>query len=258
MASGPRDPYRILGVPRGASQEELARAYREKARRLHPDGGSADADAGRFGELAEAYAAATDAARRGDPDRPAARPGGSGVRVPVRRVVRPRRGPDLRASAAVPLVTALLGGEVDVELPDGGPRRVRLPPGVEDGDVVRVPGLGRTGSDGGGPGDLLVAVTVEPDPRFGRHGADVTTTVAVRWPDAVLGAQVPVQAPTGPLRLALPAGTASGTVLRVAGHGVPERGDLLVTVVVDVPSDLTAQERALVVQLAQALRPPGA
>lgn len=253
------DPYRVLGVPPTATAEQLTRAYRELARRLHPDGGSDAADADRFGELAEAYAAVSDPARRAEHDRRAHERRGpaasTAVRVPVRRVVRRRRGADLRVPVHVPLALAVLGGPVEVDLPGRGRQRVRLPAGADDGDVVRVPGCGRDGSDGGPPGDLLVCVAVEPDSRFTRAGDDVATTVRVRWPDAVLGAELQIQALDRRVPVRLPPGTASGIVLRVGGHGVPGRGDLLVTVEVEVPGELDDDERAAVQQLAAVLRP---
>ena len=123
---------------------------------------------------------------------------------------------------------------------------VRIPAGVADGQKVRLAGRGTPGERGGPAGDLLVVVTVPPHPVFGRRGDHLTITVPVTYPEAVLGAQVPVPTPAGPVTLKVPAGTTSGRTFRVRGKGVPRKagsGDLLVTVEVAVPATLSAEAR---------------
>ncbi|MFP5375986.1 MAG: DnaJ C-terminal domain-containing protein, partial [Acidimicrobiia bacterium] len=136
--------------------------------------------------------------------------------------------------------------------------RVRIPAGVQDGQVVRLPGRGEAGRHGGPPGDLFVTVRVGDHPVFGRSGRDLTVSVPVTYPEAALGAEVKV--PTldgGPVTVRIPPGTPSGRTLRVRGHGVPgpggRRGDLLVTVEVAVPRHLSAGERQAVEALATAM-----
>jgi curved DNA-binding protein len=258
------DPYEVLGVARTASPADVVRAYRRRARSLHPDTAAEGGDPVAFSALADAYAVLGDADRRADHDRaeqgrasPAGRRPGRGVPVPVRRVARPRPGADVAARLRVPFPLSVTGGVVEVLLEQGAVR-VRRPAGVEDGSPVRVPGLGGPGTDGGPPGDLVLAVEVTGDPRFGRAGRDVTTTLTVRWPDAVLGAELPVDAPTGPATVHVPPGTCAGAVLRVSGRGVQvpgAPGDLVVTVAVDVPTVLSDDERAAVTALSHVLRP---
>lgn len=125
---------------------------------------------------------------------------------------------------------------------------VRIPAGVRDGAVIRVPGRGGPGYGGGQAGDVLVTVHVAPHPVFGRRGDHVTVDVPVSWREAVLGTKISVPTPHGESRtIKIPAGTRSGRTLRVRGQGAPRkgggRGDLLVTVVIDVPSDLTRDEK---------------
>ncbi len=119
---------------------------------------------------------------------------------------------------------------------------VRVPPGVEEGQRIRVAGRGGPGERGGPPGDLLVLVHVTPHRHFARKGSSVTLTVPVTFPEAALGAEVRVPTPDGsPVTLRLPPGTTSGRTFRVKGRGVPGksgRGDLLVTVQVAVPARL--------------------
>lgn len=133
--------------------------------------------------------------------------------------------------------------------------RVRVPAGVDDGQRIRLPGRGDPGQEGGPPGDLFVTVRVEPHEVFGRDGADLTVRVPVRYPDAVLGAEVEVPTLDGPpVTVRIPPGTPSGRVLRLRGRGVPRRsggrGDLLVTVEVAVPLRVGVEERRAVEELA--------
>ena len=119
---------------------------------------------------------------------------------------------------------------------------VRIPAGVDDGQTIRLKGKGSPGSP---PGDLLVKVTVTPHPVFGRKGPHLTITVPVTYSEAALGANVPVPTPDGPVTLRIPAGTTSGRTFRVKGQGVAAKnGDLLVTVEVAVPKEMSAEERA--------------
>jgi molecular chaperone DnaJ len=133
---------------------------------------------------------------------------------------------------------------------DHKPRRikVRIPPGVTDGQRVRFKQRGGAGRDGGPPGDLYVTVQVAPDSRFGRNGNDLTTTLLVSFPDAALGATVTAPTMDGTVSLRLPAGTRSGRTFRVKGKGV-RAGDLLVTVEVAVPTTLTDRQRELIEEL---------
>lgn len=130
--------------------------------------------------------------------------------------------------------------------------RVRVPAGIGDGARVRVRGRGAA-VPGGEPGDLYVAVAVEPHPLFGRRRDDLTITVPVSFAEAALGTEVEVPTLEGPVRLRVPAGTQPGTTLRVRGRGIKRArggGDLLVTVRVDVPRKLSVEQRALIEELA--------
>ena len=134
--------------------------------------------------------------------------------------------------------------------------KVRLPAGVADGQRIRLKGRGGPGRNGGPPGDLFVTARVGPHRLFGRRDDDLTLTVPVTFPEAALGADVRV--PTldgGSVRLRIPAGTRSGRTLRVKGKGVTGRkktGDLLVTVEVAVPQNMSDDERKAVEALAAA------
>jgi molecular chaperone DnaJ len=132
--------------------------------------------------------------------------------------------------------------------------KVRIPPGVQDGNTLRIPGKGGPGRNGGPNGDLLVKVHVEPSRTFGRKGNDLTLTVPITYPEAVLGTKLEVPTLNGGVKLRVPAGTPSGKTFRVRGKGVtPDRGktgDLLVTVQVAVPSKVSKEEKKLLEDLA--------
>jgi molecular chaperone DnaJ len=124
---------------------------------------------------------------------------------------------------------------------------VRIPPGVADGQKIRLAGRGEPGNRGGQTGDLYVLIKVKDDPLFGRSGDDLTMTAPITYPEAVNGVDLRVPTLDGGVTVRVPPGTPGGRTLRVRGKGVPRRngtpGDLLVTVDVVVPKDLSAKAR---------------
>jgi len=133
---------------------------------------------------------------------------------------------------------------------------VEIPPGIEDGQRVRLSGRGHAGSRGAPPGDLYLLVSVEPDPRFERHGEDLVTRVDVPFTDAALGTTLTVPTISGEEQLELKAGSQPGTVLRLRGRGLPElrgrgHGDIHVVVNVLVPSRLSDEQRELLRRFAE-------
>jgi molecular chaperone DnaJ len=134
---------------------------------------------------------------------------------------------------------------------------VRVPAGVKDGQRIRLKGKGGKGENGGPNGDLFLVVHVEPHRLFGRKGDHLTITVPVAFDEAALGAQIQVPTLDGPpVRLKVPAGTPNGRTFRAGGKGAITkaggRGDLLVTVEVAVPAELTDEERLAVEALRDA------
>jgi molecular chaperone DnaJ len=139
--------------------------------------------------------------------------------------------------------------------------KVRIPAGVEDGQRIRVKGRGAAGRGNGPSGDLYVVVRVDRHGLFGRRGRNLTLTVPVSYPEATLGTTIKVPTLGEPVTLKVPAGTPSGRTFRVKGRGVPAgrksaTGDLLVTVEVIVPEQLSDEQRAAVEALAQVVEPP--
>jgi len=137
---------------------------------------------------------------------------------------------------------------------------VKVPAGVRDGARIKLAGKGESGAAGGQPGDLYVRVQVRAHERFGRKGNDLTVDVPVTFPEAALGAHVQVPTLHEPVTLKVPSGTPSGKTFRVRGKGAPKKGgghgDLLATVVVDVPRKLSKEQKKLVEQLGEATEVP--
>jgi molecular chaperone DnaJ len=132
---------------------------------------------------------------------------------------------------------------------------VDVPAGVSDGLELHVAGAGNAGRAGGGPGDLYLSISVEPSRVFERRGHDLFATLDVSVAQAALGVELEVETVDGPERVKVPAGTESGSVLRLKDHGVPNlgrrgRGDLFLTVHVETPRNLSRKERALLEDLA--------
>jgi molecular chaperone DnaJ len=145
----------------------------------------------------------------------------------------------------------------------GGTRRtrdlkVKIPGGIEDGARIRLAGRGEAGPPGGRPGDLYVVARVAPHRFFGRQGSHLTLRLPVTYTEAALGAHVEVPTLNGSVKLKVPSGTASGRTFRVRGKGAPRpgggRGDLLVTVEVQVPTKVSREERDLLKRLQEAHR----
>lgn len=155
---------------------------------------------------------------------------GGGARA---RRAGPRKGADRSFSLNVSFLDAVNGATSRVNLPDGATLDVRIPPGMEDGKVLRLRGKGMPGVQGGPAGDALITVTVLPDATFTREGSDLRETLPVDLKTAVLGGPIMVPTPTGTVKMNVPAGSDTGTVLRLRGkgvqaHGTKEAGNLYV------------------------------
>jgi DnaJ-class molecular chaperone len=268
------DYYQILGVERGASRDEIRKAYRKLARKHHPDVNPGDKKAeDRFKKIATAYEVLSDDKRRTaydefgeeslqggfDPDKAReyarwqrgreqqqrASPFEGG---PVEfdfaelfgggRRRGPRRGQDLHATVAMELRDAIQGAEVSLEIPGQGAVRVRIPPGADTGSTIRIPGKGAPGAGGGPPGDLVIETEVRPHPHLRREGLDLHLTLPVTLDEAYNGASVDVPTFEGTVVLKIPPRAQNGAKLRLRGKGVARkevRGDLIVELDVRMP-----------------------
>lgn len=181
------------------------------------------------------------------------------------RQPRPRAGVDLEADLTLSFGDAVSGVTKDVLLSSdtlGGSDevKVRIPAGVDDGQRIRLRGKGGPGSAGGPRGDLHVTVHVSPDRLFGRKGANLTVKVPIAYAEAVLGADISVPTFDGePVTVRIPPGTTSGKTFRVRGRGVEtskKTGDLLVTVDIAVPTEVSDAEREAIEALAEVTDSP--
>lgn len=147
------------------------------------------------------------------------------------------RGRDIRLAIDVDFVDAIRGARRRVQVSDGRTLDVAIPPGVTDGQVLRLKSQGGPGVQGGQPGDALVELKIKPHPLFRREGDDVHMDLQISITEAVEGAKVQAPTVSGPVTLTIPEGANTGKVLRLKGRGVGERGDQFVRLLVMLPEN---------------------
>ena len=271
-----QDPYEILGVARDAAPDAIRKAYLKLAKKLHPDLNPGDKKSeSRFKEVAAANDLLSDAEKRrrfdsgeidasgaekpqqryyrdyasqaGDENPYESRSGYADfadtddiLAEIFRRQRRQARGQDLHYTLAVEFLDAVNGATKRINLPEGGSLDVAIPPGIQQGQTLRLRGKGAPSPGEGETGDALVEVSINPHPFFTRHGDNIHIDLPVTFAEAVLGAEVKTPTPTGPVMLKAPKGSNTGTVLRLKGKGVARpggRGDLLVKLKIMAPSE---------------------
>jgi curved DNA-binding protein len=165
------------------------------------------------------------------------------------------RGGDQEAELELSLEEAARGGHRKISLGDGRDYEVNVPAGVRDGQRIRLAGEGGRGAAGGSPGDLFLRVRLKPHPRFRAQGHDLYVELPVAPWEAALGATVEVPTLEGRTRVKVPPGSSSGRRLRLKDEGMPGprggRGDLYATVKIEVPKELSKEERQLFERLAE-------
>ncbi|MCL1828771.1 MAG: molecular chaperone DnaJ [Oscillospiraceae bacterium] len=130
---------------------------------------------------------------------------------------------------------------------------VNIPAGIDNGQTISLRGQGNTGSRGGGPGDLLITVSVKSHPQFKRDGTAVLFSMPISFTQAALGAELEVPTLDGNVKYTLPEGTQTGSVFRLKGKGIPSlrgggRGDQFITVNIEIPKTLTARQKELLLE----------
>ena len=168
----------------------------------------------------------------------------------------PQKGEDLHASTRITLKQSLGGVNIKLAV-SGKPMTVKVPKGIKDGQSVRLRGKGKASINGGSAGDLIVTIHVEEDPVYSREGNDLRMTLPVTFAEATLGANVELPLIDGStVTVKVPAGSDSGRTLRLKGRGVATKkgtGDLLATIGVVVPKDLTPEQLDSIKSLADSL-----
>ncbi|ADK82295.1 molecular chaperone DnaJ [Sediminispirochaeta smaragdinae] len=356
-----RDYYEVLGVPKGASKDEIKKAYRKLAIKYHPDKNPGDKNAeDSFKEATEAYEVLGDEKKRqaydqfgfagvegmnggggghdystvfhdfedifGDfGDIFSSFFGGGGSRSQGGRKRRSNRGPDLRYNLEVSFKDAVYGTKVEIAYTRnvscstcggsgtasgsgkkvcptcGGSGQVRrssgffsiaspcptcggegyiienpctachgsgllrkqqkikvtIPPGIESGKRINIPGQGDNAAGGGPAGDLYVFITVKPHDYFERDGNDLYCAIPISFTQAALGSEIQVSTlEDKKLKLKIPAGTQNGKILRIKNEGVPylhnnaKKGDLYIKIMIEVPKKLSLRSKQLLKELA--------
>lgn len=168
----------------------------------------------------------------------------------------PQKGEDLHASTRIALKQSLSGVNIKLAV-SGKPMTVKVPKGIKDGQSVRLRGKGKASINGGSAGDLIVTIHVEEDPVYSREGNDLRMTLPVTFAEATLGANVELPLIDGStVTVKVPSGSDSGRTLRLKGRGVATKkgtGDLLATISVVVPKDLTPEQLDSIKSLADSL-----
>jgi curved DNA-binding protein len=307
-----KDYYKILGIGKNASTDEVKKAYRKLAIKYHPDKNKGDKTAeDRFKEINEAHEVLSDPEKRKKYDtfgedwrhyqaaggnesqfdwskyarqRGGAQAGnrdqefgsfefrdifggqgasdffetlfGRGPTASAGRRTSTRKGQDAEAELSIALEEAYHGATKHFDL-NGQTIRIRINPGIEDKQILRLSGKGSPGPRGGQAGDLYLSIRVLPHPEFERKGNDLYRNLPVPLYTAVLGGKVEVNTLKGTVKVDIQPGTQNGQTLRLAGLGMPlyseegRFGDLYVKTVVQIPTQLGDEEQRLFRKLAE-------
>ncbi len=290
------DYYKLLGVDRSASADEIRKAYRKLARKYHPDVNKEADAATRFAEVQEAYDTLSDAEKRkmydqfgsagpssggfhGDPRWAHATSsggygqtvdfseifgeafGGGGGRSPFGGVQQqPAKGQDHTHDITVTFMTALKGGTEEIRIGNDSVS-LSIPAGIESGKKLRLKGKGSPGMMGGPAGDMIVTVTVGGHPQYQRSGLDVEMDVDLNIAEAALGTKVKLPLPLGgTVDMSIPAGVSSGSRLRVKGKGCEttsgKSGDFYAVIHITAPKDVDEETHKLLEELKERLPNP--
>ena len=285
------DYYKILGIDKNASADDIKKAYRKLARKMHPDLNPNDKEAHhKFQQINEANEVLSDEAKRkkydqygkdwqhadqfeqqrqqqtrsrysgtqfeGDDDSDFSSFFESMFGSSERRNKTKFRGQDYNAELKLNLTDALTTHQQTLTV-NGKNIRITIPAGIENGQVIKLKGYGAPGVNGGPAGDLFITFVIAPHPRFKRLGNDLYTTVTIDLYTALLGGENTIDTLDGKVKLKVNPETQSGTKIRLKGKGFPvykkegENGDLYVTYEVKLPTNLTEKQKTFFTELSK-------
>jgi len=282
------DYYSVLGLQRGASSEEIKKAFRKAAMQHHPDRGG---DEKQFKKINEAYEILSDPQKKQmvdmgiDPLKQNQGGGGGpgfqefhfhtgnspfGFGHPFNDIFthfgfggqqqhQRRKNSNVAITVELTLVDVIKGKDLEAELTiSGGQKKlinINIPAGVDDGQQIKYTGMGDTSIAGIPPGDLIVNIRIKRDEFYTREGDNLVCEYKLPVWDAIMGTGIQITTPEGKeLTIGIPAGTQPDTVLSCSGEGLPnirtgQRGNLFIRVKVSVPRSLTPKQKDLVEQI---------
>ena len=281
-----KDYYKILGINRNASEEEIKKAFRKLAHVHHPD--KSGGNEAKFKEASEAYAVLSDKKKRAQYDTfgSAGSQGGQGsggagfdpsgfgfdfsgfgnagfdtgdlgdILSSIFGGRRVRRGRDIAVDIELSFQESVFGAERKVVINSKFVKQkevsIGVPPGIDDGQMIRLTGQGEI-LEGGVPGDLYVKVHVRKHPYLRKEGYNLIMDLEIKLTEALLGAEKVIHTLDGEITLKISAGTKHATILRVKGKGVPtsagKRGDLYIRISVQIPDRISKDARQVVEEL---------
>lgn len=284
------DYYKILGVEKNASDEEIKKAYRKLARKMHPDLNPNDKDAHqKFQQINEANEVLSDPEKRkkydaygkdwqhADQFEQQKRSGGRSQQRSSQQFYGDEtdfssffdsmfggsghsqakfRGQDYNAELRLNLTDALQTHQQTLTV-NGKNIRITIPAGIEHGQVIKLKGYGAPGVNGGPDGDLYITFSLAPHPVFKRLGNDLYTTSKIDLYTALLGGDTTLETLNGKVKLTVKPETQPGTRIRLKGKGFPvykkegEFGDLYITYEVALPTNLTEEQKKLFTELSK-------
>jgi DnaJ-class molecular chaperone len=294
-----KDYYKTLGLEKNASKDDIKKAFRKLAHEHHPDKNKGNAASEqKFKEASEAYSVLSDDNKRAQYDRfGSAGPGGAGfnpnaggfggqgfggfdfsqftqgggfgqggVEFDLGDIFgeffgggrRPRKGRNITMDVEISFKDSIFGIDREISI-DGTKLSIKIPPGIESGQGLRVAGRGEDGA--GGKGDLIVRIWVKEHAVFRKEAFNLVMDLPVKLSLALTGGEIEIETLDGKLEVKIPAGTSHGEILRVKGKGVPyettggifgtggKRGDLLLVTHVEMPRKLSKKAKELIEQL---------